>query len=713
MSSDVPVFRQLFWPTPLSVDPVIRMLGTWAQDELVHCVVLETRADGAGVEWLVGAPLKQLSRVLDAAKSSVSGLAVSAKDVPVERDALQTARRLRLTTTHAPIDGDPEATARAVFGAFGRVRHGEKLVLQVVLGPHRRSLSVPVSTGTAAVTPWWRLLLSGSRKLDPERRRALQSKVGSYGFDLAIRIGVTAETPARRQSLVTSLYGALRSSDSAAAHLTIAAERPEPLNAARLPRRRLTLNVVELSALIGAPIGEDLPGLPSGHPKIVAPLTPAKKDDLIVAEATAGGAGLLGYGVKDASQHTWVLGPNGTGKSTLLENLAVQHFQRGHAVVVIEPKDVVTNLLSRIPTERLDDVVLLDAADPDALLGFNPLATDGRSADLAADTVLGTFHALYADSWGPRTADILNNALLSLTRAGNASLVMLPLILTNERFRRDLLKRPGVLDPIATGPFWAWYDRLSDAERAQVIAPVMNKVRPWLIRPGFRSVIAQTKPKITVRQIIEQKKILLVPASKGLLGPETAQLLAALVLSELWQAIRERVSLPAAQRHPIAVFVDEVQDFLRLPTDLADVLATSRSLGAQFYLAHQFRDQLPPSMKSAFESNARSRVAFQLTAADAKAMSQGQKVLSPDDFTSLPAYSIYAALMRDGQLMPWASGRTLPPPPVTSKPDDVRRRSQAAYARPVAEVEGELLSLLDDPSPEASAPSARVRRNRT
>ncbi len=150
-------------------------------------------------------------------------------------------------------------------------------------------------------------------------------------------------------------------------------------------------------------------------------------------------------------------------------------------------------------------------------------------------------------------------------------------------------------DPFAAGPFWQWFDSLSPEATATIIAPLSNKLRPLLLSKPLRNVLAQQQPKFNVRQVLREKKVLLVPLQKGVIGPENAQLLGALVVAELWQAIRERAGTPEGSRDPVMVYIDEVQDYLRLPTDLGDALATARSLGAGFHLAHQYEKQLPPA----------------------------------------------------------------------------------------------------------------------
>jgi type IV secretory pathway TraG/TraD family ATPase VirD4 len=372
-------------------------------------------------------------------------------------------------------------------------------------------------------------------------------------------------------------------------------------------------------------------------------------------------------------------------------NLIEQDMSAGRAVVVIEPKgDLIADVLRRVPPARVGDVVLLDPADTARPVGLNPLQLNGRSPELAADQLLGLFHSLYAAHWGPRTHDILGASLLTLTRTPSMSLAALPLLLTDAGFRRRVLR--GVDDPVGLAPFWHAYEVWSEAERAAAIQPVLNKLRPLLMRPELRAVIGQTSTDFDLRRIFIERKILLVSLNKGLLGPETAALLGSLVVSQLWQAVLGRAAIAPERRHPVFVHVDEFQDHLHLPLDFADALAQARGLGVGFTLAHQHLHQLGPELRASVLANAQSRVAFRLPSEDARIMAAGS-ALDPEDFQSLAAFETYAQLVAGSTVQPWCSLRSLPPSPPTTDPALVRDASTATYGTDRAGVEAELTRL--------------------
>ncbi len=394
----------------------------------------------------------------------------------------------------------------------------------------------------------------------------------------------------------------------------------------------------------------------------------------------------------DTLRHTYVIGPSGVGKSTLLSRCVADDIAAGRGVVVIEPKsDLIAEILAHIPPERVDDVVLVEPQDPAGTVGLNPLAGDRQNPELVADHLLAVFKGLYGSSFGPRTTDIAAAALHTLARVPNMTLAGLPLILTDAGFRRRCMAH--VDDPIALEPFWAAFDNWSDAARTEAIAPLLNKTRPLLLRPQLRAVLGQAAPKFDITDVFTKRRILLVDCSKGTLGPETSALLAALVIAQLWGATLARTRIAPERRHPVSIYLDEFQDFLRLPTDLGDALAQARGLGVGFTLANQYLHQLDPAMRSAVLANVQNRVCFRLADEDARVMATRGSGLEPEDFAALGAFDCYTQLVAGGTVQPWCSAHTLAADPHISDPGTVRATPRSTYGRPRTEVEAELRGL--------------------
>lgn len=713
VATDGLVWQMVIWPLPLRESAVLGLVRHFAAQAHAPQLIVETRADVTGVTYLLGCPAQHASAVRAAVEQLVRGSVV----VPYAagaRAAVVTARRVVLSSAVRPLEPiDPVASTRSVLHALTTVGRGEQLVIQQILGPRITPRTAPKPSPVQEQSVASRLWVGVAHDRSAESRQALLKKIGQHGFAAAVRIGVQAPTAERRRTLLLGLTSALSTANApgvkvllksdAAGHLNT----PKPLRPWWNHASRLT--ALETMRLSGWPVAdrddESFPGLPPRHPKPIRPSAAMLAGQQVLAQANAPGAnGTLGYNTLDRMRHTWLLGPSGTGKSTLLLNLIVQDLEANRPLVVIEPKDLVAEILSRIPPHRLDDVVLLDPLDASPV-GINPLHRgpgDHRSPEVVADSLFATFKALYrtgsGDGLGPRSSDILRHCLQVLASRPDASLVMLPLLLTNPGFRHSVTRGVMQADPFDAGPFWQWFNELSPEAAAQITAPLSNKVRPLLDR-NLRAVLAQRQPRFNIRDVLTDKKILLVPLQKGVLGPEIAQLLAAMVLGELWQAICERTAIPEPQRDPVMIYVDEVQEFLHLPTDLDDALATARSLKAGFHLAHQFEGQLPRTMVEAFRSNARNKICFQLSVTDAKTMAIGQSVLAPEDFTTQPAHHIYATVIRDNSIQPWASGITSPPPPEVSDPADIRQRSRTRYGQSRSEIDAGFAALLEPTDP--------------
>ena len=691
------VWYELRWPRQIEPDQLrgaMHLLATTAGSP----IIIEVIGTSGAVQHRLAVPRGHAGGAINQVRSALPALA--AKKVDRESPELNRAVAMRMSTKRRPLRVDNlELGSSALLAALSHLGEDERLVLQWVLGPPLAPLSVPSrhEPGPEALTPGSVIqILRGASEIDPEARTALRAKQSEPGWKVAGRLAVAAEGRSRQRQLIRQVLGALKAAEAPGVGFWVHSVQPRSVAKAVVAwRRPLRVNASELAVLSGWPVGETatLPVASAGS-RLLPPSRAIPSSGRVIGEATfPGSARALSLLPTDALRHLHVLGPTGSGKSTLLLHLITQDIDAGRGFVVIEPKgDLVAEVLRHIPKGRLGDVVVIDPSDPQGsnVVGINPLTADGRSAELVADQLLGIFHHLFAAHWGPRTSDILGGALLTVARSPGMTLVALPLLLTDAGFRRRVLAK--IEDPIGLEPFWASYEAMSEPERANAIAPAMRRLRPFLLRPELRAIIGQATPRFALRQVFTERRILLVNLSKGTLGPETAALLGSLFMSGLWQATLGRTRVPPERRHVVPIYVDEFQDYLRLPVDFADALAMARGLGVAFTLAHQFIHQLDPAIRSSVLANVQSRVVFRLASDDARIMASG--TLDAEDFQSLGAYECYAQLVARGAVQPWCSARTILPGPVISEAEEVRAVSSARYGTERDHIEADIQALV-------------------
>ena len=699
------VWHQLRFALPLAQDAAVGLVERVLADSSLGRVVLELRASGGQAAWAVGSSAGE--RLVSLVRELVPGCRVSrgCSRPAVSQAVLVSARPLGTPLATERLS----AVVRAVLAAVAVTAEGEELVVQLQLG--RRF--APQALGRVEPQGWLELLgLVPIPSLSGERGRRLKAQVGRHRAAASLRLGVRAASPLRQRTLLQGLLGALRLVEGPGVRLRARTEHPAKLNGVRRPwRPGLELGAGEIVAMAGWPVGEGaLPATPSAHPRVL-PLPAARETQRAFATGVADQAGeRLGISIGDALYHTVLLGPTGAGKSTALAHLALADIAAGRGVLLIDPKtDLVADILARIPEQRRSDVVVIDPTSSRPV-GINPLARaqavrdasssgagdsvpGGASPELVADTVLATLKGVFAESWGVRVEQVLSAALVTLARTPGATLVDLPLLLTNAAYRQRLIAASGA-DPLGTGQFWAAYEALSEAQRQQWVGPVLTRLQPFLIRPHLRATLGQAAPSFDLGEVFTRRRIVLVSLNKGVLGAESARLLGSLLVGQLWPLILARAAVEPSRRHVVSVFIDEVQDYLSLPGSLADALAQARSLGAAFHLAHQYRGQLPAALKAGIDANARNKIIFSLSAADAAELARQAIGLEAADFQLLPRFGVYARTMHHGRENPWCQATTLPPTPPTQDALALRAASQARYGQDAAQVEAALLARL-------------------
>jgi hypothetical protein len=488
------------------------------------------------------------------------------------------------------------------------------------------------------------------------------------------------------------------------------------------------VSVPELAALAHLPTDQTVPGLARAGAKAVAPppeITrpapspaggsgrPDAATPKPLGDAQAGGRRPVALAVADARHHLHVMGATGSGKSTLLTNLVLADIDAGRGAVVIDPKgDLITDLCDRLPDGAERRTVLIDPEDPDAAPVLNVLA--GPDPDLAVDNLVGIFRSIFAAFWGPRTDDVLRSASLTLLRYAAAtrtttSLADVPRLLSDEAFRQPRVAAVAD-DTVGLGGFWNWYEAMSEANQAQVIGPVMNKLRAFLLRDFVRRVVGRPDGSFDMGTVLDGG-LCLVRVPKGILGDDTARLLGSFVVAKVWQTATHRARLGQPARVDASLYVDECQNFLNLPRSFDEMLAEARGYRLSMTLAHQHLGQLPKELREAVSANARTKVWFSMSPEDAHALERHVTPnLTEHDLAHLGAFTAAARLVVDGEETPAFTLTTRPAPPaVPGRADQVRAASRAAHGRATPPTRPATLSGRTLPA----APGHRARGNGT
>lgn len=654
------------------------------------------------------------AKMLHGLRATLPGMRIeAAPDYLTHRPAYQVAAEGRLTNMARPLSVDrADSTSAGLLAALGAVPAGCTATLTWTFtgaGTPR-----PVRT-TPPADDWTPFLIESEAPSDADAVRALRAKRALPLLHAVPRLAVAAPDVALARRLFGNIWPQLHGANSPGVRF-VRRWLPSKLVAERLRTHAvpalawpMTLNAAELATLLGLPVGGiHLPGLRLGAARQLPPAPQMATHGQIIGVSNYAGSQGRPVALKtvDRLRHQYIVGPTGSGKSVLIARMVVQDFTRGYGCAVFDPKaDLIPDILARLPEERLDDVIVLDASDRVRPIGFNVLGSVGSETEreLTVDNVLHIFRSIWADFWGPRSDAILRAGLntLALARAADGSkytLCELPHLLASAGFRSALVGRTALPDSLRD--FWHRFASLSTGEQTQSILPLLTKLDAFVQRTPIALMLGQAGG-IDLHEVFTRRKLLLVNLAKGALGSETSNLLGSLLVSSLIQATHARVSVPPELRRPCFAYIDEAQDIMRLPVPLADVLSQARGLGLGVVMANQYVAQLPAAMQAAILGTVRSTMAFAVDYTDARTLEKRFAPLTADDLQGLDRYEAAARCCVDGQTLPPVTLTTLPPGPVLRDPAELAARSRARYGTDRAAVEAAMrqrLTLTDDGS---------------
>ena len=434
------------------------------------------------------------------------------------------------------------------------------------------------------------------------------------------------------------------------------------------------------------------------------------KDDVVTYFAETDFRGKktkFGIRAEDRARHFYVIGKTGMGKSTMLENMAIQDIQNGEGIAFIDPHgSTAQKLLSYVPEHRIKDVIYFAPHDLDYPLSFNVMEDVGKDQrHLVANGLMASFKKIWPDVWSARMEYILNNIILALLEWPDSTLLGVNRMLADKDFRNAVVA--NISDP-SVKAFWVdEFAKYTDKFMTEAGAAIQNKIGQFTSNPLIRNIVGQPKASLNIRKIMDEKKIFIINLSKGRMGEINANLIGGMLITKIYLAAMSRASATPAEMRLLPSFyfhVDEFQSFVN--DSFKDILSEARKYKLCLTIAHQYIEQMPEEVRDAVFGNVGTTVAFRVGPFDAEVL---EKIFGPQfmavDLVSLGFAQIYLTLMIDGVGSSPFSATTLPPiqEPARSFFPEIQAFSRATYAKPLAEVEAEILKWHEPVIPPRTA----------
>ncbi len=540
---------------------------------------------------------------------------------------------------------------------------------------------------------------------------SIEEKTRHPGYETLIRVVVSSNTAARSQTLLKNVVAAFSLFDSPANNgykFTVSKDIEELVTAyifRFFPQtvNQNILNSVELATIFHLPDQNSIPTSQVQRQmakQVDGPTQVMEEGFLLGYNEFRGIKKQIRLSTNDRRRHTYMIGQTGTGKSGLLENLAFQDMMDGRGFAFIDPHgDSAEKLLGMVPKERVEDVIYFSPADMENPIGLNLFEFDNQDQrDFLIQESIAMLYRLYDPGHtgiiGPRYEHWFRNAALTIMSDPQGStFIDVPQVFNDQSFTDEKLKHVTdrtVLD------FWnKEMAQTSEANKSEVLGWFVSKFGAFLSNEMMRNVIGQTKSGFNLRDIMDNKKILLVNLAKGRTGELNSQLLGMIFVMKFQAAAMGRADVPEDEREDFALYVDEFQNFA---TDsFESILSEARKYRLNLVLANQFMTQLTDKIREAIIGNIGTVISGRIGITDAELL---QKKYAPtfdaEDLTKLPNFQTIASVMINN--VPSAAfSMSLLPPMGTSNPqlrDALKKLSAAKYGRPRAQVEKEIFARL-------------------
>lgn len=548
--------------------------------------------------------------------------------------------------------------------------------------------------------------------LERQKIEAIEEKTRYPGFEVLIRVVVSSNTSARSQALLQNIVSAFALFDSPSYNgFKFAISRNiEELVTAYIFRffpqavNAHVLNTVELATIFHLPDKSNIPTSQVQRQmskQVDGPTQLMDEGFLLGYNEFRGVKKQIRLSTNDRRRHTYIIGQTGTGKSVLLENLAFQDMMDGKGFAFVDPHgDSVEALMGKVPRERIDDIIYFNPGDMANPIGLNMFEFDHPDQkDFLVQEAINMLYGLYDPGHtgivGPRLEHIFRNAaLLLMSDPVGGTFIDIPKVLIDPDYMKSKLKYvtdQTVLD------FWTkeWPASQRSNEAGEVVSWVVSKFGPFISNDAMRNIIGQTRSGFNLRDIMDNKKILLVNLSKGKMGELNSKLLGIIFVMKFQAAAMGRANIPEHDRVDFSLYVDEFQNFAT--ESFESILSEARKYRLNLILGNQFMTQLTDKIREAIIGNVGTVISGRIGITDAEILiKKFAPTFEAEDLTKLPNYeSITSVMVNNVPSAPFSM--SFVPPMGTENAqlaDALKKMSAAKFGKPRANVEKEIFDRL-------------------
>jgi len=640
----------------------------------------------------------------------------------LKRDAMQTL--LNALSTLDKEDGagiqilirpTDDAWRKKVTSMADKTRKGEKKN-----GFNSAALGFAKDFATAAVKPPEEKEKGSDKKeltpVEQAKVEAMEGKTQFAAFEVMIRVVASSNISARAHAILKNIVASFALYDSPGKNgfKYTPAKDIESFVTAYIMRffpqenAHDILNSIELATLFHFPDQGNIPTSQlerQASKQVDGPRNISDKGLMLGYNVFRGSKKRINLDPEDRRRHVYAVGQTGTGKSTLLENMALQDMLNGEGFAFIDPHgDTVERLMAMVPRERTEDVIYFSPAEMDYPLGLNLFEyEDEDQKDFLIQETINMLYKLYDPQHqgiiGPRYESMFRQAALTIMAdPEGGSFLDIPKLFNDNAYVQKKLKHvkdPTVLD------FWLreYPQSQRSNESGEVKSWFVSKFGAFLSNTMMRNIIGQTKSSFDMREIMDKKKILLVNLSKGRTGELNSKLLGMIFVMKFQAAAMSRANIPEDDRVDFSLYVDEFQNF---STDsFATILSEARKYHLNLIVANQFTTQLTEEIRDAVFGNIGTIVSFRVGTNDAEFLAKYfAPVFDINDLQRVPNHNAIVRMLIGGVPTQSFSMASMPP---LGKPNPqllgaLKQLSAAKYGRPRAQVEADIFKRLESPA---------------